>query len=203
MYYKFLYTVVVFLVNGKNEWMKEWMDGRNGPSYNFLPYSTILSSCWFGTSNHVLCLQVPRQWCWGFSSLVIRILVISMSLAVLHGSSSTQPTEKKDTHSTLNEEKGNGLTEVKKKTSICVSRKSGFAVSPLCRKWLLFYTCSYVLKFIYEVPLTKKHDTEKRERVNKHWENFFYCTIMNFLQKAQIMFPLFLLFLTPLLQVAL
>ena len=40
--------------------------------------------------------------------------------------------------------------------------------SPLCRKWLLFDTCSYVLKFIYEAPLTKKHDTEKRERVNKH-----------------------------------
>ena len=29
--------------------------------------------------------------------------------------SSDQPTEKKETHSTLNEEKGDGLTEVKKK----------------------------------------------------------------------------------------
>ena len=56
---------------------------------------------------------------------------------------------------------------------------------------------------IYEVTLTKKHDTEKRERFKKRWENIFYCTIMNFLQKAQIMFPLFPLFLTPLLQVAL
>ena len=30
MYYKFLYTVVVFVVNGKNkqmnEWMNEWMN---------------------------------------------------------------------------------------------------------------------------------------------------------------------------------
>ena len=26
MYYKFLYTVVVFLVNGKNKWMNEWMN---------------------------------------------------------------------------------------------------------------------------------------------------------------------------------
>ena len=56
---------------------------------------------------------------------------------------------------------------------------------------------------IYEVTLTKKHDTEKRERFNKHWENIFYCAIMNFLQKGQIMFALFPLFLTPLLQVAL
>ena len=56
---------------------------------------------------------------------------------------------------------------------------------------------------IYEVTLTKKHDTEKRERFNKHLENIFYCAIMNFLQKGQIMFPLFPLFLTPLLQVAL
>ena len=58
---------------------------------------------------------------------------------------------------------------------------------------------------IYEVPLTKKHDTEKRERFNERWENIFIVQlyIMNFLQKAQIMFPLFPLFLTPLLQVAL
>ena len=58
---------------------------------------------------------------------------------------------------------------------------------------------------IYEVTLTKKHDTEKRERFNKRWENIFIVQlyIMNFLQKAQIMFPLFPLFLTPLLQVAL
>lgn len=58
---------------------------------------------------------------------------------------------------------------------------------------------------IYEVPLTKKHDTEKRERFNKRWENIFIVQlyIMNFLQKAQIMFLLFPLFLTPLLQVAL
>ena len=32
MYYKFLYTVVLFVVNGKNKWMNEWMtitDYRN------------------------------------------------------------------------------------------------------------------------------------------------------------------------------
>ena len=58
-----------------NEWMNEW----NRPSYNFLPYSTILSSCWFG-SNHVLCLQVPRQWCWGFGPPILRILVISIKV---------------------------------------------------------------------------------------------------------------------------
>ena len=58
---------------------------------------------------------------------------------------------------------------------------------------------------IYEVPLTKKPDTEKRERFNKRWENIFIVQlyIMNFLQKAQIMFPRFPLLLTPLLQVAL
>ena len=39
---------------------------------------------------------------------------------------------------------------------------------------------------IYEVPLTKKHDTEKRARFNKRWENIFIVQlyIMNFLQKA-------------------
>ena len=26
MYYKFLYTVVVFLVYGKNKWVNEWMN---------------------------------------------------------------------------------------------------------------------------------------------------------------------------------
>ena len=37
--------------------------------------------------------------------------------------SSDQPTEKKETHSTLNEEKGDGLTEVKKNT-VFVSAES-------------------------------------------------------------------------------
>ena len=100
-----------------NEWMNEW----NRPSYNFLPYSTILSSCWFG-SNHVLCLQVPRQWCWGFRPPFLRIFVISINVFFFF--SSDQPTEKKETHSTLNEEKGDGLTEVKKKTTVFVSAES-------------------------------------------------------------------------------
>ena len=38
--------------------------------------------------------------------------------------SSDQPTEKKETHSTLNEEKGDGLTEVKKKNTVFVSAES-------------------------------------------------------------------------------
>lgn len=31
---------------------------------------------------------------------------------------------------------------------------------------------------IYEVPLTKKHDTEKRERFKKALRKYFYCTII-------------------------
>ena len=126
--------------------------------------------------------------------------------------SSDQPTEKKETHSTLNEEKGDGLTEVKKKPQYSCQQKVGLwnlatlsKVAAFGYMFLIFLSVDVKnrARDIYEVTLTKKHDTEKRERFNKHWENIFYCAIMNFLQKVQIMFPRFPLLLTPLLQVAL
>ena len=91
--------------------------------------------------------------------------------------SSDQPTEKKETHSTLNEEKGDGLTEVKKKTLYSCQQKVGLCnlatlskVAAFGYMFLIFLSVDVKnrARDIYEVTLTKKHDTEKRERFNKH-----------------------------------
>ena len=89
-----------------------------------------------------------------------------------------QPTEKKETHSTLNEEKEDGLTEIKKKkTQYSCQQKVGLCNLATLSKvaafgYMLLIFLSVDVKNrardIYEVTLTKKHDTEKRERFNKH-----------------------------------
>ena len=91
--------------------------------------------------------------------------------------SSDQPTEKKETHSTLNEEKGDGLREVKKKPQYSCQQKVGLCnlatlskVAAFGYMFLIFLSVDVKnrARDIYEVTLTKKHDTEKRERFNKH-----------------------------------
>ena len=190
-----------------NEWMNEW----NRPSYNFLPYSTILSSCWFG-SNHVLCLQVPRQSCWGFRPPILRILVISINVFFFFFFFFLiRPTDWKNGNAFDAKRRKRGRPDRgKKKTLYSCQQKVGLCnlatlskVAAFGYMFLIFLSLDVKnrARDIYEVTLTKKHDTEKRERFNKRWGNISYCAIMNFLQKGQIMFPLFPLFLTPLLQV--
>ena len=167
--------------------------------WDFLPYSTILSvrvglvtmSCVYrfigndaGVSGFLFSEFLWFRLMYYYFFIIIILLFTSFFFI--------RPTDRKLGNAfDAKRKKKRGWPDRAKKNTVFVSAESGALQSCLFVESGYFFMFLIFLFFfflvfkieasdIYEVPLTNNHDTEKLGRFNKHWENIFYCTIMNF-----------------------